>query len=250
MKSLRLFAPNFLTSLNLLSGALAIVFAFEGYVLAPVYLLLFAAVFDFLDGFVAKALKATSEFGKQMDSLADLVSFGFAPSVLLHISVLSFGQLKGLEDGWSAVELPVGLIIFVPFLFLVFAALRLARFNVMETAGNDFIGLPVPAATLFVVSFWLVINTNNSIGLQKLFSSIPIAIGIVFVLSFLMVSKIPMLSLKFEGIGFRSNFWRYIMIIGSLVLFVVFHIQALLFVMMFYLILSLLKIVFGIIINR
>ena len=87
MKSIKYFVPNTLTSFNMLSGALAVITAFSGNESWPVYLILMAALFDFLDGFSAKLLHATSEFGKQLDSLADLISFGFAPSVLIYKSL-------------------------------------------------------------------------------------------------------------------------------------------------------------------
>ncbi len=242
MKSLRLFAPNFITSLNLLSGALAVVFVFEGNVLAPVYLLLAASVFDFLDGFVAKALNATSEFGKQMDSLADLISFGFAPSALIYKSIFSVGGFVGIEKDWETFIFTDALLLIAPFVFLVFAALRLARFNILKSVGTDFTGMPVPAATLFVVSFWLVLHSAGAPELHQAFSSIYVIVGLDLFLSFLMVSKIPMLSLKFQGAGIKLNFCRYTLILGAVMLFVAFHIQGLLFVMIYYLFLSLIKV--------
>ncbi len=237
MKKLKYFAPNLLTSLNLLSGAIAVVTAFQGYETLPVYFLLAAALFDFLDGFVAKILGATSDFGKQLDSLSDLVSFGFAPSVLIFIL-----QQKELHMHFSFIL--NNLILYSSFLFLVFAALRLARFNIQSSGTSDFIGLPVPAATLVVVSVWIIL-INEKVSLIYNILRGPYSLVILtLAISSLMVSRVSMLSLKFKGYGFKPNKWRYLLLIGAIVLFIIFWTKALFWIMVYYIALSIIKALF------
>jgi CDP-diacylglycerol---serine O-phosphatidyltransferase len=242
MKSMKYIVPNGLTSLNLFSGALAVVMAFSGNESWPVYLILMAALFDFLDGFSAKLLHAISEFGKQLDSLADLVSFGFAPSVLIYKSlekVLGNGDFfsSGLENQSTG----ACILLFSSFLFLVFAALRLARFNIQTTYTTDFIGLPVPAATLIVVSIWIAMKSDNPSILKDFLSNQYILIGCNILLSLLMVSKLTMLSLKFKGAGFKINLWRYLLLSGGIILFLIFRLDALFYIMAYYLFLSFIR---------
>jgi CDP-diacylglycerol--serine O-phosphatidyltransferase len=143
MKNSNYILPNALTLLNLLCGSAAIIFLFESpheQPYAPVLLLVLAAVFDVFDGLTAKLLHATSEFGKQLDSLADLISFGLAPAVMMyHLLILSFVYQSDTAD-FLIETASVGerLILYSSLLILVFAALRLARFNVTTHIGSDF----------------------------------------------------------------------------------------------------------------
>ncbi len=243
MKSIKYFVPNTLTSFNMLSGALAVITAFSGNESWPVYLILMAALFDFLDGFSAKLLHATSEFGKQLDSLADLISFGFAPSVLIYKSLEKTLSNKAIiSPGLENQSIGTYILLFSSFLFLVFAALRLARFNIQTTNTTDFVGLPVPAATLIVVSVWIIFTDNKDslIGaiLNNPYSLIILTLGI----SALMVSRISMLSLKFKGYHLKSNIWRYLLLFGGIVLFTIFKAEALFWIMLYYLFLSTVKV--------
>lgn len=245
MKTIKYFLPNLLTSLNILAGAIAVVKAIEGYHLLPVYLLVLAAFFDFLDGFTAKLLGATSEFGKQLDSLADLVSFGFAPSILLYkLMEASISRTNDMDSVFNQSDIIHYLFMYISFVFLIFAALRLARFNIQTEKSDDFIGLPVPAATLFIISIWIIIYSNSPISLQNLLLNKFVLVFINLLLSFLMVSRINMLSLKFTGIKFKDNMWRYALVAGVIVLFVLYRFQALYIIMVYYLLLSFVKVLF------
>lgn len=223
--------PNLLTSLNLFAGTIAIVTAFKGYDTLPVYFLLCAALFDFMDGFAAKLLNATSEFGKQLDSLADLISFGMAPSVMIYL----------LLEANLSVTMPLKLrylLQYSSFIFVVFAALRLARFNIRTLVHSDFEGLPVPAATLFIVSLWIFsIDIAGNNFTDKLLNPVVLLI-LNLAVSALMVSRIKMISLKFDGYKFKINSWRYILIVSSLGIFVILRMGGLFWIMIFYFILS------------
>lgn len=242
MKTLKYIIPNGITLLNLLAGSFAIVFTFEGYQWLPVYLILFAAFADLLDGFAAKMLKATSEFGKQLDSLADLISFGLAPSIIMYKLMMMVFVVNG--DGNFLLEnstVAQRIILFSSFNLVAFGAMRLARFNTQKITTTDFVGLPIPASALFVVSIWAVVHSDISGDFLGLILNFYFMLGVIFVLSILMVTKLPMISLKFEGFGIRVNSWRYFLIAGAVLLYLLFGITSLLFIMVFYLFLSLLK---------
>lgn len=243
MKNARYIIPNAITLLNIVAGACSIVFTMEDYVWLPVYCLIAAAVFDMLDGLTAKLLKATSEFGKQMDSLADVVSFGLAPAIIMYKILIMVFVSKG--DGTFLIEESTWgqrLILFTALNLVVFSSLRLARFNVTEQKGTDFTGLPVPASALFVVAIWIVIHGDISPEHLTRILNFYSILAVIGVLSLLMVSNIPMLSLKFSGLGLQNNIWRYVLIIGAIILFIVFGLPALLYIMLYYLLLSFLKV--------
>ena len=188
--------PNTITCCNLLSGCVAIVLSFsstdtfgplKGYELAFIFIAA-AAVFDFADGAVARLLKAYSNVGKELDSLADLVSFGVAPAMLLFNAI---GHLGGASwVAWSAMFIAA------------MGALRLARFNVDDRQATTFIGLPIPANAMFWIGFTATIYSRGYTG--NLLTPL-----IIVVMSLLMVSGIRMFSLKFKNFHWRDNFRRY-----------------------------------------
>ena len=175
--------PNTITSMNLLCGALGVIFTFQGALHIAFYLMLAAAVCDFLDGFAARMLKAYSDMGKELDSLADLISFGLLPSLMLHRRLVEGGV--------------TGFLSYVPLIIVVFSALRLAKFNVDNRQSENFLGLPTPACAMWCGS--LVYAADHGVmsmaGLLHGQYMIPIASA---VLAFLLVSEIPMFSFKFK----------------------------------------------------
>ena len=175
--------PNTITSMNLLCGALGVIFTFQGALHTAFYLMLAAAVCDFLDGFAARMLKAYSDMGKELDSLADLISFGLLPSLMLHRRLVEGGV--------------TGFLSYVPLIIVVFSALRLAKFNVDNRQSENFLGLPTPACAMWCGS--LVYAADHGVmsmaGLLHGQYMIPIASA---VLAFLLVSEIPMFSFKFK----------------------------------------------------
>lgn len=227
--------PNTLTLANLLLGCLSIVSAFEGNLLLAAYLIIFAAVFDFLDGFSARLLKAYSPMGKELDSLSDLVSFGVAPSVIVfHLLKDALGA--SAADGFTGGQV----LLAIPFLIAVFSALRLAKFNIDTRQTTSFIGLPTPANALFIVGIVLGLNSSRSDWFELLTSS-PVAIIImVLLLSALLVSPIPMFSLKIKR-GYLKDTWRQQILLFVSVPTIFFFKQASLsIVMLLYMLLSVL----------
>lgn len=197
--------PNLLTLSNLLCGAFAVVAAlvWDDLTLA-FWLVVAAAVFDFFDGFVARLIGQASPIGVELDSLADDISFGFAPAAVLYVL---FGRMTGL---WITTDY-AGLAVFV---FSAFAALRLAKFNIDDTQHTEFCGLPTPAATLFCVSLGLLAET------RALTMPREAVLAVAVVLSLLMISPLRMFALKFRGFGWKENRMRYSFIAGSALLVV------------------------------
>lgn len=207
MKSLKSYIPNTITCLNLLSGCVAVFFAFnlglETGALSPMsWAFIFigaAAVFDFCDGLSARLLHAYSPVGKELDSLSDLVSFGLAPAFL----VMNAMQAYGASVWMSAIALFIA----------VMGALRLAKFNVDTRQATSFIGLPIPANAIFWVGVLAWINSHAYPG------NIVMAVLIVAI-SLLMVSELKMFSLKFANLSWRDNVRRYV-VLAAAVLFVI-----------------------------
>ncbi|MGL5317712.1 MAG: CDP-diacylglycerol--serine O-phosphatidyltransferase [Bacteroidales bacterium] len=212
--------PNSITCLNLFSGCLASIAAFNGEFETAMKWILAAAVFDFLDGFAARLLKAYSAMGKELDSLADCISFGFAPSVLVYAYL-------------SASTLPTWAI-YSAFLLAIFSALRLAKFNIDERQTTSFIGLPTPANALF----WITFITSLAKG--KVPFDIPEwgVVALVPVFSLLLVSELPMFSLKIKSLSFSQNRNLYIFIAVLVLLTLLFKLFGVSLAMIFYVLLS------------
>lgn len=187
--------PNLLTNLNLFSGCVAIVMAFQGNFLWVVIWVLIATVFDFFDGFAARMLHAPSAIGKELDSLADIVSFGVAPAMTTFILLRDYSIYPSFLNKWET------LLPYTAFLIPMFSALRLAKFNLDERQTNSFLGLPTPANALFWVSYCYGIQALAPVNTNLIYSTL----GFVIVLSSLMVSEIPMFSFKIKKIGYRGN---------------------------------------------
>lgn len=208
--------PNILTSMNVLSGCIACVMAFNGNYLWVVIWVITGAVFDFFDGFSARLLKAYSPLGKELDSLADMVSFGLAPSLTVF-HFLSQNNTLGsplfvFADGTQFYIRE--LIPYISFLLVIFSGLRLAKFNIDERQTSTFIGLPTPANALFWISFCL--GASHMDELMQLFLVYPTLILIV-AFSILMIAEIPMFSLKIKNLNFKGNELRYLLVIFMIV---------------------------------
>jgi len=206
--------PNFITCLNLFFGCIAVVFALRGWLLFAVAMIIVAAVFDFLDGLTARLLKAYSQIGKELDSLADLVSFGLAPAALMHYEYTRVLSSK-ISYGFDPVSLSWELFSFFPFIIVVAAALRLAKFNVDTRQSEHFRGLPAPASALFICTLLVYVTTTPK--WMPLFNT-PYAIPLLTVLvSGLMVSNLSMISLKIKALTWRGNQIRFILLALSVV---------------------------------
>jgi CDP-diacylglycerol--serine O-phosphatidyltransferase len=216
--------PNFITSLNLASGFSAVIFAATGDTVTASWLILAAMIFDFFDGFLARLLKAYSDIGKELDSLADVVSFGVAPGIIIY-NLLRNSFYPGSMADLNTGSINSMLIIAIAAIMPVCAALRLAIFNIDETQSKSFKGLPTPANALAVIS--LVIADNYSASAITSFSGSPVLL-ILFtvILSLLMVSRIPLFSLKVSDLRLKGNEGRFIMIGLILTAFAIFGIAA------------------------
>lgn len=219
--------PNTITCCNLISGCIAIAYAFSGKIEISFTWIIIGAVFDFFDGMSARLLKVSSPIGKELDSLADIVTFGVAPSTIL------FSKL-GIMSYPSIIESLRGILPFIAYIMAAFSALRLAKFNLDERQSLGFIGLPTPANALFWGSLL--------IGLGKRIDSSPlmcifIIIGI-FISSWLMVSEIPMFALKFKEWGWKKNQIKYIFLLTCIPLIAIFGITGFAIIVAWYVIIS------------
>ena len=226
--------PNFFTLLNLIFGCIAIVYILqvgqsivilndqsgaydpffpEKMAWGSLFIFL-AAIVDFLDGFVARLFKATSKMGEQLDSLSDLVSFGVAPGMILYqLLRLSYAQEEnGLDVSFLAL-LPA-------FLFTAAAAWRLAKFNLSTDQTNSFKGVPTPSAGLLIASFPLII-WYQYFGMQQLFINKWFLYGVIILVSYFMVSNLPLMALKFKDFSFRNNAGRFVLLALSAVTIIV-----------------------------
>lgn len=242
MKNIRYIFPNAITLINLTLGCAAITVALLGsneYMAA--WLIIFAAIFDLFDGWVARLLNARSEFGVQLDSLADMVSFGVAPSIIFfkwYILVLTNTSRFSTFELTSSTVIEK-LLLLSAFLFAVAAAIRLARFNITPSTGQVFKGLATTASALIVSSLWIIIDSPESEFLRPLLLNIYFVVALLALLIFLMLSSIRMLSLKFSGASFAKNKWQYIILGVSAILLILFKIEGIFFSLLFYLVLSL-----------
>lgn len=212
--SIKKHIPNFITCLNLFSGTMSVFAAFHG-LLAEAALLLFAsAIFDFFDGFAARMLKAYSPMGKDLDSLADMVSFGLAPMVMLHMMV-KFVLLGSFDADFFEQATGVQALIILPFVGTVFSGLRLAKFNVDTRQSESFIGLTTTATGMFLASLAFVFVKGDGWLFDSLHNQW-VLLSFVPLFSFLLVSEIPMFSLKFKTFGVKGNADKYILLAASL----------------------------------
>ncbi|MEO8861305.1 MAG: CDP-alcohol phosphatidyltransferase family protein [Ginsengibacter sp.] len=244
--------PNFFTLLNLFFGCMAVVFALQTSAVV-IYVneefnssfnipekltwaaicIIIAAVIDFLDGFVARLMKATSNLGKQLDSLSDVVSFGVAPGVIIY-QLLRFSFARE-ENG-----LNISILWLVPaFILSCAAAYRLAKFNLDESQAFSFKGVPVPAVGLLVASFPLILHFNTINSINNLLINKWFLYSIIILLSYLMVSNIRMMSLKFPDFSFKNNVPKITLLVIAIITAVFLQWIAVPIVFIFYILLSL-----------
>ena len=225
--------PNTITCLNLISGCIATYFAFQSNYGMALLFIVIGAVFDFFDGMVARLLHVSSPIGKELDSLADDITFGFAPSAIV------FGFLKeiGAEANSSLIlqsSLP-----FVVFVMAAFSALRLAKFNLDERQALGFIGLPTPANALF----WGSLIVGSGDWLKTFIGpnlSLVILAG-VFISCWLLVAEIPMFAFKFKTWGWKGNEIKYVFLITCIPLLILLGISGLAVIIAWYVVLSVLN---------
>ena len=219
--------PNTITCLNLFCGCLSIVMSFDGRLDMAAYFILIAAVFDFLDGFAARWLRAYSAMGKELDSLADVVSFGVAPASIMYDLLLSAVLKHDLYPfGW--------LVAFSAYFIAVFSALRLAKFNIDTRQTDSFIGLPTPANAIFICSLAFI-----SLGdLYFLTDNLFFLLAVTVVFSYLLIAELPLFSLKLKSFDWKNNKIRYIFMALSAFILLTLQWAGLAVVILLYIILS------------
>jgi len=229
--------PNFITILNLLTGVTGIWFVLEANPYTAALLVLLAAIFDFFDGLAARLLNMHSAIGKSLDSLADIVSFGVLPGMIVF-KLLAVSLGVGAESPWESDLLISGkILLLVPLFIPAFSAIRLARFDNDDRQISEFRGLPTPANAIFIAS-WLGSYPVLNQQLPWLYNPWIIAV-ISLALSFLLITDVKMFSLKFQTFDLRSNLVRYIFLFLSLILIVFFKITGSLLSILIYILLSL-----------
>lgn len=216
--------PNIITLLNLFSGFIAITLTINHRFHDAIFMLGIAVLCDFCDGLIAKLLHVKSELGKQLDSLADLVSFGLAPSIIIYTNWINEASVPNLY------------ILILCGIFPCMGAFRLGKFNLDIRQSENFLGLPIPLAAFALIS--IVFFKYNSLFIKDVVYS-----AVIIMLSALMISEIPLFSLKFKNFYLKENLHRYILILLSIFLFILIRMKSIPFIVIAYFIIS-------IIINR
>jgi len=231
---LRKHVPNAITCANLFSGCVGIVFAFKGELVIAAYAIFLSAIFDFFDGLASRVLKSFSGIGKDLDSLADIVSFGVLPAVIMYQLFLEARQIHDVSPWLN----------FLAFLIAVFSALRLAKFNVDTRQTENFIGLPTPANAILIASFPIIISAHNPYYTPYLQNPYILSV-FTLVMCSLLVAEIPMMSLKFKNKDFNENIYRYLLLLFSAILILFFKFAAIPVVILIYIILSIVQFKFS-----
>lgn len=219
--------PNALTSCNLISGCIATVFALNANYGMALAFIIIGAVFDFFDGMSARLLGVSSPIGKELDSLADDVTFGVAPSAMIFTLLLTLDKPEYMEPLASFIP-------YLAFIMAAFSALRLAKFNLDERQTTSFIGLPTPANALF----WGALIVGSEDMLTAAPENVYMILVMIFVSSLLLVSEIPMFALKFKHWGWHDNRIKYVFVISCLPILLVFNISGISVIIAWYIILS------------
>ncbi|MBR4148863.1 MAG: CDP-diacylglycerol--serine O-phosphatidyltransferase [Rikenellaceae bacterium] len=221
--------PNLLTLSNLFCGAMAVVAALEGNLILTFWLVMLSALCDFLDGFAARLLNQYSALGVQLDSLADMVSFGLVPSTV----VFSILRTLGLGAEFAALG-------YLPFIIVLFSALRLARFNIDESQHEEFLGLPTPACALFFVATGWLFDKGVLTGIDVVWYAVA-----AVVMATMLIVPVRMFSLKIKSFGWRGNELRFTFVILSAVAVAVWQVKAVPCVIVAYVLVSLLRHLFA-----
>ncbi|BAO74386.1 CDP-alcohol phosphatidyltransferase family protein [Winogradskyella sp. PG-2] len=245
--SLKRHIPNAVTLLNLFSGCIALIFAVYGnFVTAAIFVFL-GIFFDFFDGFLARKLNVQSPLGIQLDSLADLITSGVVPGVIMFklISLtIDAPDYSTYNDNWNTVMhwqgFKLSILPLIGLLIPLASAYRLAKFNLDEDQQAFFKGLPVPANTLLILSLPLILEYQNNDLINSIIINKWFLIGLTLISCYLLNSPIKLFALKFKDWSFKSNATRYIFLILSIVAFVVLHFAAIPLIIVLYIILSLL----------
>jgi len=237
------WVPNTITAMNLVCGSLSVFFAVDGQLGWASVFIIAAAVFDFLDGFSARLLKAYSAIGKELDSLADLVSFGLAPAAIVFtmLQLTLFGKVQRIQDIEG--NLSQWIVLFTSLVLPVAGAFRLAKFNTDDRQSEQFLGMPIPANALFFASLGLILEPGvMEPGTIKVIMPIILnkytLLASIFICSFLMVSELPMFNLKFKNLNLKENALRYFFLGTTILMLILLQLYALPLIIIWYVLLS------------
>ena len=240
--------PNFITLLNLFCGSIAIIFAVNGSLVTASFFAFLGIFFDFFDGLLARKLDAQSDLGLQLDSLADMVTSGLVPGIVMfQLLSLTTGDLNWVEnsDEWSTsmhwMGFKVQLLPLIGLLITLASAYRLAKFNIDDNQTDSFIGLPTPANTLLILSFPLIMEFQNNDIMNSIIINKWFLIAVTLVSCYLLNANIKLLALKFKTWNFQDNAARYLLIVLAAVLLIVFHFAAIPLIILAYIIISVLN---------
>ncbi len=235
--------PNAITALNILSGCIAVLFAVSGDLILASLFVLLGIFFDFFDGFAARLLNAQSEIGLQLDSLADVITSGVVPGIMVFqlLNLSLFGSMRNMTDifyrnGWNLSfndYLP-----FLGLLIIVASAYRLAKFNVDTRQTSSFIGLPTPANAIFILSLPLILQYQFSEFAESIILNKWFLLALIPVSCYMLNAEIPLFALKFKTWDFKSNAVRYVFLGITLILLVALQFVAIPLIIIVYVLLS------------
>jgi len=239
---LKKYIPNLLTLLNLLSGTIAVIFAVSDELVIAALLVFLVIFFDFFDGFAARLFKVQGELGKQLDSLADVVTSGVVPGIVMFKLLDNVNSSNNWVSNTLLMESKnYSTIAFFGLIITLAAAYRLAKFNIDERQTSSFIGLPTPASALVVLSLPLILEYSSIDLVIAIIHNKWFLIALTLLLSYLMNAEIPLFSLKFKDYSWENNKIKYIFILLTLGLIISFQFVAIPLVILLYIFLSIIE---------
>ena len=225
--------PNAITLLNLFSGCIALLYAFEQNYLFAFYFVALGIFFDFFDGFFARMFNVSGELGKQLDSLADMVTSGVVPGLVMYM--LMSNSSGADNSGW------IQFFPYLGFIITLGSCVRLARFNLDTRQTNSFIGLPTPANALFILSLPIVLQSSDSLLILELLTDKWVLLGITAFSAYILNAEIPLFSLKIKNFSFKENTVQIVFLLLAVVFLVVFQEVGVPLIIILYVVMSVLN---------
>lgn len=236
--SLKKHIPNTITLLNLWSGCVAVYFASIEQMYIAAFFTLLGIFFDFFDGFFARLLKVQSDLGLQLDSMADMITSGMLPGMLMFQLLKKSNLVESYFPVSFPSNIPLDYIAFFGFVITAASGYRLAKFNIDTRQTSSFIGLPTPANTLVILSVTLIVYYQPHSTVGVLFSSTYLLLLLTAVSAYLLNAELPLFALKFKNWNFSANWMRYTIILLSIALVIIFQYVGILLSILFYILLS------------
>ncbi len=234
--------PNFITLLNLLAGSIAVIFAVQNHLIAAAIFVGIGIIFDFFDGMIARILDVRSELGLQLDSLADMVTSGLVPGIVMfQLLRTTFANPEVTNNEWTGTSdfgIDFPWIAAIGLLITLASAYRLANFNIDERQNTSFVGLPTPANAILILSLPIILHFQPTALVSSLILNEWFLIGLTLFSCYILNANIPLFALKFKTWGLKENFLRYGFLVLSLILLVLFKFLALPLIIICYLLLS------------